>query len=146
MSSEFCNILVTWGPTRVSQKFCNILLTWESTRVSQKFCNILVTWHNSAALDAFAKVLKMTNHWSVRWRAHLILTKCYSLELLLWLEAQPWNSKFYAYLIWLDCQGSCDPSKISWTISLLYCNHLTFHLLHKNVFGASGVLWPSFNP
>ena len=48
------------------------------TRVSQKFYNTLV--NNSQISHAFAKVMKVMN-WIVRCWAHLILFKCYLLDL-----------------------------------------------------------------
>ena len=41
-------------------------------------------------------------HWTVRCRARLIFSEFYSLELPLWLGAQPRNSRFYAYLTLTD--------------------------------------------
>ena len=46
--------------------------------------------HNLAALVAFIKILDITKkHWTMRYQVHLILSKCYSLDLPLWLGAQP---------------------------------------------------------
>ena len=57
--------------------------------------------------------------------AYLILSKCYSLYLSLWLGVWSQNPMFLAYLTLLNCQGSCNPSVIK-------CAFI-FHT--RNVFG-----------
>ena len=51
------------------------------SKVLQYFGNMR---HDSRALDAFAEIIKDVRCW-----ARLILSKCFLIDLLLWLEAQP---------------------------------------------------------
>ena len=49
--------------------------------------------HNLAASDIFAKIVKGMNYTGLcDGRTRLILSKCYSLDLSLWVGAQPHNS------------------------------------------------------
>ena len=70
----------------------------------------------------------------MRYQARLILSKYYSVDLLLGFGTQPQNTCFKAYLILPDHQGSCNLSKISRIIYLLYCDQQHFHLSHIKCF------------
>ena len=86
-------------------------------RVNQKFSHISVTWgriQSSPRRDHEGD----QPQWTVRCQTCLILFKCYSS---LWIRSQPQNPQFYALP---DHGGSCNPSKISSTIWLLYWDHL----------------------
>ena len=52
----------------------------------------------------------------------------------LWHGPILWNSQFLTCLTFPDHQGSCNPSNISWTIWLLYCDQLCLHLLYNKCF------------
>ena len=116
-------------------------------RVSQRFCNILVDWDTIWRL--FYRDREGDEpHWTVRCQTHLILSMCYTLDLLLWLGARPRS---------LRVLGLRD---LTWSLMLLqsehkFLNHLftvlgssvysirincAFTFLAINVFAT---LWPS---
>ena len=86
--------------------------------------------HSLADPNAFAEVVR----WTVRCWACLILSKCYSPDVPLWLGALSQNPQFLAYLTLPDHQDSRNLREISWTIWLLYCNQLRLHLSHHKCF------------
>ena len=117
--------------TTVNEKFCCILITWNTIGKSRHFC-----WGHEGDKP----------YWTVWCQAHLILYECYSSDLPVWLWAQPQNLHFLAYLTSPDHWHSYNPSKISFTIWLLYCDQLNLHFLHSKCFSVvSTSWWPTLN-
>ena len=74
------------------------------------------------------------SHWTMRYRARLILSQCYVTDLPLFLRPRPQNRKFSAYPILPGRRGSCNPSEKSSAICLLYCGQLPRHLSNNKCF------------
>ena len=70
----------------------------------------------------------------MKYRACLILSECYSLDLLLWIGVQLRNQRFLAYLALPDRRCFCNLSEISRTIWLLYCDQLYCNLSYSKCF------------
>ena len=88
--------------------------------------------HNLTAPDALNKVVKVINPRTMTFSVCLILSKCCLPDLPLWQEK--YFFFFFTYLTLPDCRGSCNPSKISLTIWLLYCDQICLHLTHNKWF------------
>ena len=116
---------ISWKPTIVH-------ILQDNTHVSQSF------WWSEAQLGNSGCFCWDHDddkpHWTVRCRACLILSKCYSLDLPLWFRAHPQNICFEAYLTLSDHWSSFNLSKIPWTIWLLYCDQLQVHFSHNKCF------------
>ena len=78
--------------------------------------NILVTWGANEQLHFPLKWRSYDPYLTMRIWFHLTLSMLNSLDIFLWLEAQPQDTQFSAYFSLLDHRASCNSSEISGTI------------------------------
>ena len=120
-------------------------MTWDWTQVSRAIgehsnhhANVRYRYKNNVEIFTFicAGCEDDEPHWTVKYRARLILCECYSPDLPLWLGSYSRNPRFLAYLILPDHRSSCSPSEISWTI----CTVTNFALTLRTI-NVSGCFW-----
>ena len=92
------------------------------------------SWKENNWIDAFDDTVKVLNH-TVRCWVHLILSKCYLLDLLLWLGA--WNQILVFRPTWLYLIIEVLATQKKFLETSSYCTviNYTFTFCIGNVFG-----------